>query len=63
MLLARLALVPLVMSGVLALPFSALAATPTYKPMRLFYYTDNELAKKSFMKNAWPVDIFSPPPN
>ena len=60
MLLARLALVPLVMSGVLALPFSALAATPTYKPMRLFYYTDNEFAKKSFMKNAWHVDIFAP---
>jgi spore germination protein YaaH len=43
-----------------ALPYSSLAATTAYKPIRLFYYTDNATAKKSFLKHAWDVDIFAP---
>lgn len=27
---------------------------------RLFYYTDDKAAKKSFMKNAWDIDILAP---
>jgi spore germination protein YaaH len=49
-----------VLSALLVLPFSAFATTPTYHPVRLFYYTDDENAKKSFLKNAWHIDIFAP---
>lgn len=42
----------------LLLPYAAVAAP--YKPMRLFYYTDDTAATASFMKNAWHVDIFAP---
>jgi spore germination protein YaaH len=54
--------VAIALAGLLALPFSAMAATKTsaYHPVRLFYYTDGKVAKKDFFAHASSIDIFAP---